>query len=59
MRLRCFDPSVAKGASGVFLSGQGHEIMAVKPIKVLLFFAGGCTAAVATAYVSDVFDPYF
>ena len=58
MRLRCFDPSVAKGASGVFLSGQGHEIMAVKPIKVLLFFAGGCTAAVATAYVSDVFDPY-
>ena len=33
--------------------------MAVKPIKVLLFFAGGCTAAAATAYVSDVFDPYF
>jgi nucleoid-associated protein YgaU len=31
--------------------------MPVIPFKALLFFAGGCTAA-ATAYVSDVFDPY-
>jgi nucleoid-associated protein YgaU len=32
--------------------------MAVTPFKALLFFLGGCTAAAATAYVSDVFDPY-
>jgi nucleoid-associated protein YgaU len=32
--------------------------MAVTPFKALLFFLGGCTAAAATAYVSDVFNPY-
>lgn len=32
--------------------------MPVVPFKALLFFAGGCTAAAATAYVSDVLGPY-
>jgi nucleoid-associated protein YgaU len=32
--------------------------MAVNPLKALLFLAAGCTAAAATAYVSDVFVPF-
>ena len=32
--------------------------MPVIPFKVLLFCAGGCTAAAATAYVSEVLAPY-
>jgi nucleoid-associated protein YgaU len=32
--------------------------MPVIPFKALLFLAGGCTAAAATAYVSDVLGPY-
>jgi nucleoid-associated protein YgaU len=38
--------------------GVRQEAMALTPLKVLLFLAGGCTAAAATAYVSDVFNPY-
>jgi nucleoid-associated protein YgaU len=32
--------------------------MQVIPLKALLFIAGGCTAAAATAYVSDALRPY-
>ena len=32
--------------------------MAVNPLKVFLFLAGGTVAAGATAYVSGVLDPY-
>jgi nucleoid-associated protein YgaU len=32
--------------------------MPVIPFKALLFLAGGCTVAAATAYVSDVLRPY-
>jgi nucleoid-associated protein YgaU len=32
--------------------------MAVNPLKALLLLAAGCTAAAATAYVSDVFVPF-
>ena len=32
--------------------------MALTPIKVLLFLAGGTVAAGATAYVAGVFEPY-
>jgi len=32
--------------------------MAMTPIKVLLFLAGGTAAAGATAYIAGVFDPY-
>ncbi len=33
--------------------------MALTPIKLLLFLAGGSAAAGGTAYVAGVFDPYF
>src|SRR5687767_3743328 len=41
-----------------WLSRIEAKQMAVNPLKALLFLAAGCTAAAATAYVSDVFVPF-
>jgi hypothetical protein len=46
----------------MFVGERGSRIeakqMAVNPLKALLFLAAGCTAAAATAYVSEVFIPF-
>ena len=61
MQLHAFGALILNGKGCLWGISQwpGHETMAVTPIKFLLLFAGGCTAAAATAYVSDVFDPFF